>query len=108
MIVVVGAAAAAFKTPPTDSFSIPGTQSIETLKELQKRVPRPGGHLRQGGHRGTGGRDRLATPKYQAAITESVANLSALDHVTSAVDPITAHDGLAAGQHRVYPRPVRP
>ncbi len=34
--------------------------------------------------------DTLATPEYQAAISESVANLSALDHVTSAVDPFTA------------------
>ena len=89
MVVVVGAAAAAFKTPPTDSFSIPGTQSIDTLNQLQQEFP---------SQEGTAGKVVIAAPDgkvltdptYQAAITESVANLSALENVTSAVDPFTA------------------
>ncbi|WP_061963003.1 MMPL family transporter [Demequina aurantiaca] len=99
LLVGVGAAAAAFQEPTDDTFSIPGTQSIETYEKYGEEFPGAGGATAQIVIAAPEG-ETLADPDATAAIGESVAALNATDDVTGATDPFqsmaVAPDGSVA------------
>jgi RND superfamily putative drug exporter len=86
LLTVVGASAAAFQQPADDSFSIPGTASVDTLERLGEAFPAAGG---------ASGQVVIAAPEggsvadgaNAAAIMQAVAGLNAIDGVARASDP---------------------
>ncbi|WP_430868247.1 MMPL family transporter [Demequina aurantiaca] len=89
LMVGVGAAAVTFQEPADDSFSIPGTQSIETYEKYGEEFPGAGGATAQLVIAAPEG-ETLADPDAMAAIGASVAELSATADVTSATDPFAS------------------
>jgi len=99
LLVGVGAAAVAFQGPTDDSFSIPGTQSVDTYEKLGEEFPASGGTSAQIVIAAPQG-EALTDPDAKAAIGETVAALNATADVAAATDPFksmaVSQDGSVA------------
>jgi RND superfamily putative drug exporter len=86
LLLAVGAAAVVFQEPSDDSFSIPGTQSIETFDKLGEEFPASGGASAQIVIAAPEGAS-LIDPDATAAIGETVSELNSTADGAVAADP---------------------
>ena len=89
LLVGVGAAAVVFQEAADDSFSIPGTQSIQTFEKLGEEFPAAGGASAQIVIAAPDGA-ALIDPASQEAIGETVRQLNATADVAAATNPFEA------------------
>jgi len=85
----VAGTAALVQQPTDDSFSIPGTPSVQTFERLGEVFPASGGASGDIVIAAPEGAS-VTDPAYAAAISEAAAAVGSLDHVAAAGDPFAA------------------
>ena len=86
ILVGVAAAAVGFRGEPTDSFSIPGTESQQAVETLQQKLPAFSGAQTQITF-ATGEDAKVTDPAVAAGIADAVANLRNVPQVAVAAGP---------------------
>lgn len=91
LLVAMGAAAATLAEETTDSFEIPGSESVEALELLNERFPEaaPQGASARVVFAAPAGQT-LTDPANQAAVQATVEELAQIDDVVGVADPFTA------------------
>ncbi|HLU44792.1 MAG TPA: MMPL family transporter [Natronosporangium sp.] len=91
LLVAMGAAAATLAEETTDSFEIPGSESVEALELLNERFPEaaPQGASARVVFAAPAGQT-LTDPANQAAVQATVEELAQIDVVVGVADPFTA------------------
>lgn len=89
LLVAVGVSAVAFQEPADDSFSIPGTRSVETLERMGEQFPGADGASGTIVLRAADG-TTFGDPEVAAALAQTVTSVGAIDGVLSASDPLQA------------------
>lgn len=91
LVAALGTAAFVFRAPVSDSFSIPGTESQDTVDALQERFPeRSGGQATVVLQAPEG--EEVTSHTYEEAVRETAAHIEDLDGVESVTDPFDLHD----------------
>lgn len=99
ILLVIGGSAAAFMGKLSNEFSIPGTETQQTLDRLKREMPDV-----------SGGNGRIVfetadgqpfTSTQRAAVEQAVNNLDDLSFVRSAIDPFTTQDELDSAAQKV-------
>ncbi|GAA4889202.1 MMPL family transporter [Streptomonospora salina] len=91
LLAALSGAAAAFRVPVDDSFSIPGTESQDTVDMLQERFPeRSGGRATVVLH--APGGDDVTADRYQEAVQDTAERIRGIDGVASVTDPFALYD----------------
>lgn len=100
VLVAVGSLAALYSKPTTNSMTIPGLESVETMDKMQERFPDTGDALNAPTGtilvQTTDG-SKLSDPQVQERVDQMIADLKdtgALTGTDSLVDPVTASMGL--------------
>lgn len=120
LVISLGGAAAAFQTPPSDNFTIPGTESQDALDSLKTAFPEASGATGALAVAAPQGR-LLAEPPLKSAVDRLVREAAALPGVVGAADPFVAggispdgrygliqvqfaagSDGITEGQREAY------
>lgn len=86
ILIAVAAAGIGLKGQPSDSFSIPGTESQQAVERLQQKLPAFSGAQTQITF-AVDGDGQLTDPPASAGIAESVANLRGVPQVAVAAGP---------------------
>ena len=91
LLVVMGVAAVTLAEETTDSFEIPGSESVEALELLNERFPQaaPSGASARVVFAAPEG-EALADPANQAAVQTAVGELMQVEDVVGVADPFTA------------------
>ena len=91
LLVAMGAAAATLAEETTDSFEIPGSESVKALELLNERFPEaaPQGASARVVFAAPAGQT-LTDPANQAAVQATVEELAQIDDVVGVADPFTA------------------
>ncbi|MFD7364619.1 MMPL family transporter [Nocardiopsis alba] len=91
LVALLATAAVTFRVPVTDSFSIPGTESQETVDKLQERFPE-----RSGGQATvvlTAPDDESVTSQaYEQAVRDTAREIEGIDGVESVTDPFELYE----------------
>lgn len=101
VLIAIGSVASAFSKPTTNTMTIPGLESVETMEKMQERFPTSGDAL--SGPTGTilvqtTDGSKLTDPEVQARINELIEALKATGALTETdtlVDPATASMGMS-------------
>lgn len=102
LLVIAGVAMTLWQKPISDSFSIPGTESVETIERLEQVMPQSAGGS---------GRVVFAAPEghsvaqYKEVIESSLAEVAKIDDVTSAYSPFMT--GTVSPDGRIALAPVQ-
>jgi putative drug exporter of the RND superfamily len=92
VVAVIASLSIAFGEPTTDNLEVPGTPSQEAVDRLEQRFPAQAGGRAVVVFAITNG--RIDDPANQAAITETLSRVAALDHVRQVIDPFGPAAGL--------------
>ncbi|NYI96492.1 RND superfamily putative drug exporter [Streptomonospora nanhaiensis] len=91
LLVALVAAAAVFRVPVNDSFSIPGTESQDTVDMLQERFPERSGGRATVVLEAPRGRD-VTADRYRAAVDGTAERVEDIDGVESVTNPFDLYD----------------
>jgi RND superfamily putative drug exporter len=99
LLVLAGVAAGTLAKPTTDSFDIPGTESMDAIRLLEERFPEAaaGGATARVVFAAPEG-ETLAEPDNQAAVAASVRALSSIPGVVRVADPFQTGTLAADGR----------
>ncbi|TQN33246.1 RND superfamily putative drug exporter [Haloactinospora alba] len=91
LLACLAVAAWAFRVPTNDSFTIPGTESQQTVDMLQERFPdRSGGNAIAVFHAPDG--EDITTGDRPDAVQDTVADIRDIDGVSSVTDPFELYE----------------
>lgn len=106
-IAVIAALSVGFGEATTDNIEVPGTPSQRALDQLERRFPAQSGGRAVAVFATTDG--QVDDPANQAAITETLTRVAALDHVSQVIEPfgpaaalLQSSDGTVAYAQIIY------
>lgn len=106
-ITVIAALSIGFGEATTDNIEVPGTPSQRALDQLERRFPAQAGGRAVAVFATTDG--QVDDPANQAAITETLDRVAALDHVSQVIEPfgpaaalLQSSDGTVAYAQVIY------